>query len=462
MNSQDVFEARLEAALRAYGDQAALPFDASAIAGRAMDAAHPRSWVRTVLVPAAILTLLLALAAGIATLTSPPPEPEPLPSAEAVVTGGELTVGAGEGHAAVRLDDGRLLIISGSWEGFGGAPTSAGELWDPDTGATSGDVAELIIDRSSATATLLEDGRVLVVGGYGGDAYPSTAVGGAEVWDPASGSFAATGTLAQARVNHSAILLADGRVLIVGGAGPDGHLTSAEMYDPDGGTFSPAGEMTAARAGHTATLLPDGRVVVLGGQTPASGSGLPRPALTVEMWDPATGAFTTAGQLAEPRRGHTATLLSDGRVLVVGGYFGPGYSLNGTPGAVRMEVLDPDPAIVDGYPSPAEVWDPSTSSVSPGGSLREARTGHTATLLGDGRVAVIGGSVVRQEGSRYFLVQLDTVEIWNPDTGTFAVGPALDHPRSAHSAIQMDADTVLVLGGGFGPDALTSVEVWEP
>ena len=69
---------------------------------------------------------------------------------------------------------------------------------------------------------------------------------------------------------------------------------------------------------------------------------------------------------------------------------------------------------------------------------------------------------MRKEGSRYFLVQLDTVEIWNPDTGTFAVGPALDQPRSSHSAIRMDADTVLVLGGGFGPGALTSVEVWEP
>jgi hypothetical protein len=163
------------------------------------------------------------------------------------------------------------------------------------------------------TATQLQNGKVLIIGGALTSA--SDPVATAEVYDPATGIFTMTGAMATAREQHTATLLADGRVLIVGGTTSTGtgdlHPTATvEVYDPSTGSFSVTGSMAEARTFHTATLLPSGRVLVAGGGDENS---------TAEVYDPATGSFSFTGGMEVGRSGHTATLLPNGSVLVAGG-----------------------------------------------------------------------------------------------------------------------------------------------
>ena len=172
----------------------------------------------------------------------------------------------------------------------------------------------MAVGRYMHTATQLQDGKVLIVGG----ALTSTSnpLAAAEIYDPATGAFTRAGAMATAREQHTATLLADGRVLIVGGGTPapgSGGFqatVTAEIYDPSTGSFSVTGSMAAARTFHTATLLPNGTVLVAGGGSETS---------TAEIYNPATGSFSITGGMEIGRSGHTATLLANGSVLVAGG-----------------------------------------------------------------------------------------------------------------------------------------------
>jgi N-acetylneuraminic acid mutarotase len=170
--------------------------------------------------------------------------------------------------------------------------------------------------RDNHTATLLADGRVLVAGGLSG---PKVSVASAEVYDPANGSWTATGSLATGRYWHTATLLPDGKVLIAGGAAQTGGggeptLASAELFDPVTGTWSVTGTMADARFAHTATPLGDGRVLVVGG------TGLTSAALaSAELYDPALGLWAPTASMSSERVSHFAMLLPGGQILVGGG-----------------------------------------------------------------------------------------------------------------------------------------------
>ena len=161
------------------------------------------------------------------------------------------------------------------------------------------------------TATLLPNGKVLVAGGYDGN---SVALASAELYDPASGTWTATGSLATARDGHTATLLPNGKVLVAGGLDSSQvAFASAELYDPASGTWTATGSLATARYIHTATLLPNGKVLVAGGLTAAALLA------SAELYDPASGTWTATGSLATARYSHTATLLPNGKVLVAGG-----------------------------------------------------------------------------------------------------------------------------------------------
>ena len=214
---------------------------------------------------------------------------------------------------ATRLLDGRVLAASG--EGDPGVLASA-ELYDPATRSWTA-TGSLETDRYNATATLLPDGQVLVAGGDMFTHFFNPSVATAELYDPSTGSWTATRPMGTARSAHTATRLRDGKVLVAGGTNDNDTLSyglaSAELYDPGTGTWTATGDMTQVRTWHTATLLGDGRVLVVGG---FGDEGSVRSA---ELYDPTTGSWTLTGSLSTPRGGFTATLLSDGSVLVAGG-----------------------------------------------------------------------------------------------------------------------------------------------
>ena len=227
------------------------------------------------------------------------------------------------GHTATLLSNGKVLLAGG----YNGNYLASAELYDP-AARTFTPTSRMVTARSGHVATLLPNGKVLLAGGVGAG---WTFLASAELYDPATNTFTATGEMLAARESHTATLLANGKVLIAGGhRGRRAAITiysSAEIYDPATGRFSATGEMTRIRHKHEAVLLADGRVLIVGGADERDG----RPAYTsTEIYNPVRGTFTAAGNMNAPRyklQG-TAVLLNDGKVLIAGG-------------ANRAEVFDP-------------------------------------------------------------------------------------------------------------------------
>ena len=330
------------------------------------------------------------------------------------------------GAMATLLPDGTVLVAGG--EGADGSdPLTSAELFDPTSGSWRA-TGSMLEGRYFQSATLLVDGNVLVAGGYSGPGL-DPALTSAELYDPITGTWAATGDMMQARVGHTATLLPDGRLLVAGGLEccasrvVGDRLASAELYDPVTGTWTATSDMIQARDGHTATLLPDGRVLVAGGRS-------------AELYDPSTGRWTATGDMTEPYFGHTATLLLDGTVLVAGGDAPSGPGARAWPHA---ELYDP----VTG------TWDATHGMITP-------RLGHTATLLPDGRVLVLGGRVHGGADSAL----LHEAELYDAVTGRWAAVGEVIGARSGHTATLLPDGRVLVVGG-YGSE-LQSAELYDP
>ena len=281
---------------------------------------------------------------------------------------------------------------------------------------------DMTTPRLTETATLLLDGKVLITGGLAGESAGGLALGSAELYDPATGTFSPTGNMKNARAGHAATRLADGRILITGGYSG----TEAEIYDPATATFATAGNMTSSRSFHAAVLLNSGKVLITGGH-PLDGS-TPSTA-SAEIYDPECGVFTSASDMTVPRYDHKATLLPDGSVLIVPGSDGADYAT-------------------------AEVFDPRSggfTSLPFTGSL--GLVAATSNLLPNGKVLQ-----TLQVAECDINTQLSNS--YDPATATFAAGPEMNSPHCQQVSTVLPDGTVLIVGSlddatGANPSAET-------
>ena len=308
-------------------------------------------------------------------------------------------------HTATLLQNGKVLVAGGF---AGGSSLSTAELFDPAT-KTFKSAGNMSVARAGHTATLLSSGKVLIAGGYNGGYERS-----AELYDPAANSFTAAGAMTAARSGQVATLLPNGKILLAGGVGTGWtFLSSAEIYDPAANTFTATGAMLSARESHTATLLPNGKVLVAGGHRGR------RPSITIyssaEIYDAATGKFTAAGNMTRRRHKHDAVSLADGRILILGGS---------------------DERDGDGAYASAEIYDPARATFTATANMNSARykLQGTAVLLSNGKVLVAGGS--------------DRAELFDPSRNTFTyIAGNMQTARLFATATRLQDGQVLILGG---------------
>ena len=361
-------------------------------------------------------------------------------------------------------------------------------VWTPaaaPTGASS---------RGSAvhSATILRDGRVLLIAAVPIDpsaGVPVDPVFGVlqalrEVYDPATDRWSTPARIPDWQGNQAPVLLPDGRVFFTGGIllpprppGGFSYLDTAQTYDPIADAWTPVAPMSIGRGGHTATLLADGTVLVVGGDV-GKGYENATPTASVERYDPRTNRWSPAAPLAVTRLGHTATLLRDGRVLVAGG---------------RSSGAQPAPVSDGDTTATAEVYDPAADRWAPAGSMpgwrgeccgrqtatllqggrvlvtgtsqataalydpaadRWATTGpmtairggsFTATPLPDGRVLVAGGTAYSGGGDDLGIVA--STEVYDLATNAWAGAAPMNSPRHSHVAAALPDGRVLVVGG---------------
>ncbi|WP_375768928.1 Ig-like domain-containing protein [Archangium gephyra] len=306
---------------------------------------------------------------------------------------------------------------SQAWEEQGSIPATLG--------TTTG---SMVYRREKLTLTPLPNGKALAAGGHGMMGYLSNSavLATAELYDPATGTWSLTGSMSVARFGHTATLLPNGKVLVVGGSTATQTYASAELYDPATGTWSLTGSMSWPRSLHTATLLEDGRVLVVGG-------GASSPLASCELYDPATGQWSSTGSMSDARRGHAAARsTSGGKVVVMGGWSGSAASV--------------------GF----EVYNPTTGTWSIYGSTQAQRLYHRAFALQDGRVLVAGGESATG-GAFYSTLLL------SPNTGSWTTAGSLVSIASNMEGVVLENGKVLILGGYQGSSTYSkNTQLFDP
>jgi Abnormal spindle-like microcephaly-assoc'd, ASPM-SPD-2-Hydin/Galactose oxidase, central domain len=316
------------------------------------------------------------------------------------------------------VDAGQVLIAGGDQGSTVGSPTA--ELFNPSGGTFScvGGLssstfqcnASMTSARFGHTATLLtsgtESGEILIAGGLSSSFTPSTVLNTAELFNPASNTFSCVGgvssspplcnqSLNTARNGHYGLVLTTGpnagHVLIAGGSDQNGApIASAELYDPTAGTFSCIGGstsgacnsvMSAGRAGASATVLNDGRILFAGGISGSAAAGYTSIG-SAEIYDPVENKFAATGNMITARAGHSAVLLNNGDVMMIGGATG---SVGGGTSTSELQLAF-DSEVNGAMLNSTEIFDPTTGTFAPGGALSESRAVISAIVVQQGTV----------------------------------------------------------------------------
>jgi len=348
--------------------------------------------------------------------------------------------------AAIRLRDGRVLICGGTATGEIGGVLSSAEIYDP-VARTFTPTGSMTVPRTGQTITMLRDGRVLLTGGDQNAGFRSQ-LASAEIYDPGSGTFTATGSMSTPREGHTATMLRDGRVLVAGGS-PNGIQTtgSAEIYDPASGRFSNTGHLNQPRVAHVAALLGTGKVLIAGGGR----GGMPGGYIsydTAEMYDPSTRTFTAIhAHMKSDRVGAAAVKLNDGRVLIVGGKSGRRMTS-------RLSNIASFTPL-----NTAEIYDPEANAFIRTGDMNAPHYLATATMLSDGNVLVVGGWLVQGP----IVVGMHDAEVYQPETNRFYQAGRTNVARLTNTATLLNDGEVLIAGGVADKALITaSVEFYSP
>ena len=273
--------------------------------------------------------------------------------------------------------------------------------------------------RDTPTAVVLADGNVLVVGGASSAA--------SDLYDPISNSWTSAGAMSTARNYQAGTILANGSVLVAGGQNENGNtLASAEIYNPTTQTWTLTGSMTTPRFLHSASLLPNGEVLVAGGWPSTCCNGSQTPLSSSELWNPTTGTWTAIGNMANPHADQTATVFSNGNVLIAGGQ-------NYAQGSLQ-EV---------GESAATELYEYATGTWNSVGNMTVARDYAGAALLSNGSVLEAGGA------AGGCCAGLFSAETFNPATLTWTATPStMIDPRTGPAVSTIfNATSVLVSGG---------------
>ena len=338
---------------------------------------------------------------------------------------------ARDGHIAALLPSGKVLVAGGTNNGVG---LSSAELYNPAAG-TWASTGSMKTARSHFRAVLLSNGSVLVMGGCVNDCLSST-ISAVEIYNPASGTFSATGSMLQARAEFGATILADGSVLVAGGCtkydlnGCSSVTAKTEIYNPATGAWKVTGALRAARHAMTATLLPSGKVLVAGGATAASDA-----LNSSEIYDPTARVWTLGTKMVTARSDYASLMLGTGNVLFAGGENINGVSIN-----------------------KAELYSPSSGKFTATGNMTATRVEHTAVLLANGNVLVSGGNKQTLNGA----TPLASAELYNPASGTWTTTGSMSNPRAGHTSTVLTNGNVVNAGGSDAINELSSVEVYTP
>lgn len=332
-------------------------------------------------------------------------------------------------HTATALAIG-IVLIAGGYDASASSLNSA-ELYDPITGLFEA-TGSMASERVAAEAVRLRGGSILIVGGQDTN---GAAIASVELYDPITGLFSPTGPLQTARLNPTVTRLKDGRVLVAGGYGGasgDVPLATAEIYDPESGRFKETDAMSTARRNATSSRLRDGSILVAGGY---NGEAVNAP----EIFNPRTERFTRADEMSSARRYPTATLLPGGEVWLAGGFAtAKGNPLNSS----------------ERFQSSGWSWLKGAGRFVTSGNMATARGRHTATRLGQKSVLIAGGL----DGVK----PLASAELYDIASQTFSTTSSMQTPRYRHTATPLPNGMVLIAGGADESVALATAELFDP